>query len=381
MKPQSPQPNDINPDEGAQGQEQDALFDLDFLSDELSFARELNSLFNLEQEELPPLFIQTLHNEQADLMAPARLEQRLRYRVFRKLQLPQHPLTEEQSNPEQPSQRLRSLRRRGKILSLGALIATVMIALLTFGPSVIANLQFVTISTPNQAAPGYTEGGTVSGLIPTQYLSVSQTEASIPFDAYWLGKAPGNYDYQSLLLHTGQDWSDGPVVELQYGHIDPKLGYGRLILREFRPAANTITTLQTVPPEAVQTVQVTGDIEGIYIKGRWEYVDGENVWSYDTEGQLLYQAKGLVFWLTVDLRDETTSTRLINLVNAAMQQLYLGPPRPHLPELHSPPLAQSAPALSKQAIGSHDQPMVVAYFPDTYSTVYIALSETLGNTG
>ncbi len=73
MRPQSPQPNDINPDEGAQGQEEDALFELDFLADELSFARELNSLFNLEQEELPPLFVQTLHNEQADLMAPARL--------------------------------------------------------------------------------------------------------------------------------------------------------------------------------------------------------------------------------------------------------------------------------------------------------------------
>src|SRR5579871_2911879 len=123
MRPQSPQPNDINPDEGAQGQEEDALFELDFLADELSFARELNSLFNLEQEELPPLFVQTLYNEQADLMAPARLEQRLRYRVFRKLQLPQRPITQEQSRPEQPLHRLRGLRARSKILSLGALIA------------------------------------------------------------------------------------------------------------------------------------------------------------------------------------------------------------------------------------------------------------------
>lgn len=381
MKPQSPQPNDINPDEAGQEQEEDALFDLDFLADELSFAQELNNLFNLEQEELPPLFIQTLHNEQTDLMAPARLEQRLRYRVFRKLQLPQRPITQDQSGPERPPQRLRSLRRRSKMLSLGVLIATVMISLFAFGPSMIANLQLVAISTPNQSAPGYTEGGDVSGLIPTQYLSLRQTEDSIPFDAYWLGNAPGNYNYQSLLLHTGQDWSDGPVVELQYGHLDPRYGYGRLILREFRPAANTITTLQTVPPEAVQTVQVTGDIEGIYVNGHWDSIDGEAIWSYDTEAQLLYQAKGLVFWITVDLRDETTSTRLINLVNTAMQQLYLGPPRPHLPELHSPPLAQSASALSKQIMNSHEQPMVVAYFPDTYSTVYIALSETPGNTG
>ena len=381
MRPQSSQPNDINPDEAAQGQEEDALFELDFLADELSFARELNSLFNLEQEELPPLFVQTLHNEQADLIAPARLEQRLRYRVFRKLQLPQRPLTQEPSRPEQPSQRLRSLRARSRILSLGALIATVMISLLAFGPSVIANLHLMAISTPNQTASGYTEGGNVSGLIPTQYLSLRQTEDSIPFDAYWLGKAPGNYDYQSLLLHTGQDWSDGPVVELQYNHLDSRFGYGRLILREFRPTANTITTLQTVPPEAVQTVQVIDDVEGIYIKGRWEFVNGETAWTYDTEAQLLYQAKGLVFWITVDLRDETTSARLINLVNTAMQQLYLGPPRPHLPELHSPPLAQSAPALSKQVMNSREQPMVVAYFPDTYSTVYIALSETPGDTG
>lgn len=381
MIPQSPQPNDINPDEAEQEQEQDFLSDLDFLTDELSFARELHSLFDLEQEELPPLFVQTLHNEQADLIAPARLEQRLRYRVFRKLQLPQRSLTQEQLEQNHTPKRWNTLRRRGKILSLGTLIATVMIALLAFGPSVIANLQLVAISTPNQAAPGYTEGGNVSRLIPTQYLSIRQTEDAIPFDAYWLGNAPGNYNYQSLLLHTGQDWSDGPVVELQYGHLDPRYGYGRLILREFRPAANTITTLQVVPPEAVQTVQVTDDTEGIYINGRWDYVNGETTWTYNTEAQLLYQAKGLVFWITVDLRDETTSTRLINLVNTAMQQLYLGPPRPHLPELHSPPLAQSASALSQQTLNASEQPMIVAVFPDTYSTVYIALSETPSDTG
>ena len=381
MIPQSPQPNDINPDEAEQEQEQDFLSDLDFLTDELSFARELHSLFDLEQEELPPLFVQTLHNEQADLIAPARLEQRLRYRVFRKLQLPQRSLTQEQLEQNYTSKRWNTLRRRGKILSLGTLIATVMIALLAFGPSVIANLPLVAISTPNQAAPGYTEGENVSRLIPTQYLSIRQTEDAIPFDAYWLGNAPGNYNYQSLLLHTGQDWSDGPVVELQYGHLDPRYGYGRLILREFRPAANTITTLQVVPPEAVQTVQVTDDTEGIYINGRWDYVNGETTWTYNTEAQLLYQAKGLVFWITVDLRDETTSTRLINLVNTAMQQLYLGPPRPHLPELHSPPLAQSASALSQQTLNASEQPMIVAVFPDTYSTVYIALSETPSDTG
>ena len=380
MIPQSPQPNDINPDEARQEQEQDTLSDLDFLADELSFAQELNSLFNLEQEELPPLFVQTLHNEQIDLMAPSRLEQRLRYRVFRKLQLPQRPLAPEQPRQEHPPKRVGILRTRSKILSLSALIAVLMVSLLAFGPSVIANLQLAVISTPNQAPSGYTEEQNASGLL-THYLSIRQTEDAIPFNTYWLGHDPGNYNYESLLLHTGQSWSDGPVVELQYGHSDPRFGYGRLILREFRPAANTITTLQVVPPEAVQTVQVTDDIEGIYINGRWDRLNGETAWTFNTEAQLLYQAKGLVFWVTVDLRDETTSTRLVNLVNTAMQQLYLGPPRPHLPELPSPPLAQNAPALGQQTMDASEEPMIVANFPDTYSTVYIALSEVSGNTG
>ncbi|HEX6776790.1 MAG TPA: hypothetical protein VF099_01245, partial [Ktedonobacterales bacterium] len=60
----------------------------DFSTEDLSLARELSSLFSVEREELPPLFVQTLAGASHDWQAPSGLTQRVTYHVFRRLHIP-----------------------------------------------------------------------------------------------------------------------------------------------------------------------------------------------------------------------------------------------------------------------------------------------------
>lgn len=383
MIPQSPQPNEFNPDneirEEATGNGN--LPANDFLEDELDFVRELNSLFSPEQEELPPLFIQTLHNEQTGLMAPARLEQRLRYRVFRKLQLPQQPLNTAPHEQVQKPARRRGLRSLPRAWSLGALFVVVLMCLLALSPSLIGDLQWLLTQTPTQVPSEYTQPKSVANLALTHYLPISEVQTALSFNVYWLGVAPENYNYQSLLLHMNQRWSDGPIVEVRYGHDDPMIGYGDLSLYEFRPAAGENVTLETAPPDAVETIVFTDTMQAIYINGRWVRQKGKTVWEYGIQAQMLYQTAGLVFWITADQRDESTPQRLIDLMNQSMDQLYLGPPRPSLPELPNMPRAQAAPALAQATADPTDQQVLLADFPDTNAAVFIALGGPPGTAG
>src|SRR5690348_9862448 len=61
----------------------------DFGEDDLIFARELNSIFSPEQEELPPYFVQTLLASEDQLFRPVEpgFEHKTRARVFRRLKL------------------------------------------------------------------------------------------------------------------------------------------------------------------------------------------------------------------------------------------------------------------------------------------------------
>src|SRR5690348_17531680 len=61
----------------------------DFGEDDLIFARELNSIFSPEQEELPPYFVQTLMASEDQLFRPVEpgFEHKTRARVFRRLKL------------------------------------------------------------------------------------------------------------------------------------------------------------------------------------------------------------------------------------------------------------------------------------------------------
>jgi len=68
----------------------------DFSLDEVAFASELRELFPLEEEILPPQFIQTVIEDEWHSSTPPGFEQKLTYNVFNRLSLPRGPLFPQQ---------------------------------------------------------------------------------------------------------------------------------------------------------------------------------------------------------------------------------------------------------------------------------------------
>ncbi len=336
----------------------------DFSAEELELARSLRRLFPLEQEQLPPLFIETLAAERSAWVAPHGLEQRVTYRVFRRLRLPRHlpwlqaPVLN--SRPHWP----RPATRR---TALSTLLALVLLSLVTVAPSFAQGLHLLMGQTGSQGAPGYPVD-TFAPQGQVSYLPISEVRKLVPFTTYWLGEAPGAYQFQQLLLHLGQSWADGPVIELQY-KLAENAGSRQLLVREFRPTGATV--LQVVAQKAAHPARV-GNQQAIYIDGQWAHQRQGILWQYGTQAELLFQANGLIFWITADQRAGAGKAMLEALAQT-LQPLYLTQPRPRLAELMLPANAQAAAALSPASLGEVITLIPAGVSSETGAAVYIAL--------
>ena len=340
----------------------------DFSAEELALARTLNHLFAVEREELPPLFIQTLTGDAQHATAPGGLIQRVTAHTFGRLRLP-HRLPHEEG--EQTRLRgFRGSKRLPRAVGLSTVLALLLLSVLAVAPAFANGLRLLLPNTGVQIASGY-PGQAMTDLVLTQYLSLPQVQKSVPFQTYWLGKAKADYHYDAFLLHMGQQWADGPVVEVQY-RLSQSSGTGLLSVREFRPVAGN-TVLLVVAPGAAQFVQVNGQ-QAIYINGRWVQHHGVLTWEPGTQVELLYQTAGLVFWITADQRDGATSTSL-EMMAASLEQLYLEMPPANVPEVPMPPHAQIAPALAGASLGEVVTLLPTGASSNPGSQVYVALGQ------
>lgn len=370
MNPRSKQPNDFDNSldtGGDETPEEDSLTPADFSAEELELARDLQRLFPLEQEQLPPRFVQTLAAEDGGWVAPSGLEQRVTYRVFRRLRLSRRLFT-----PPAPGSHDRPRRRRlgraPRRTALSTLLALVLLSLVTVAPSFAQGLRLLVGQTGVQVAPGYPQPA-FAPPEQAQYLPLQAVRQAVPFLVHWLGAAPGAYQFQGLVLHMGQPWADGPVVELQYG-LAQGVGNGQLLVREFRPAAGA-TVLQVVAQEAAHPAQVGGQ-PAIYIDGQWVHQRQAIIWKYGAQAELLYQADGLIFWITADQRDGANQGMLESLAQT-LKPLYLSQPRTHLPDLNLPTSAQVAAAINSASLGEVIALIQAGVSPETGAAVYIAL--------
>jgi hypothetical protein len=341
----------------------------DFSSEDLFLARDLNRLFDLEQEDLPPGFVQTLCTDNCTCAAPAGLPSRVTYHVFRRLQLPRRLF---KNCLETHTSELRGSRRLGRLprtVGLGTVLALVLLSLVTAIPSFAQGMRFLLGRTGVIVAPGYPKP-VLAPQVLTRYLPLQAAQSAVPFSIYWLGNTPAGYSYQSLLLHMGQAWADGPVVELQYQSTDPVNSYGRLVVREFRPAPGAMV-LQVVAQGATQTAQV-GQAPAIFISGRWVNTRQGVIWNSGVQTELLYEAHGLIFWITANQQAEATVEEL-EQVAGALEPLYLKVIRPHVPELMPPSIAEVTNALEQPALGEVVALIQAGTSSEAGSAVYIAL--------
>jgi hypothetical protein len=370
MIPHSKQPDDfdktIDVDGGQEPTDEALAAFADFSDEERVLARSLHDFFPLEQEQLPPRFVQTLAAQGSAWAAPNGLEQRVIYRVFRRLHLPQRLF------PPQPPGAEHTPRRPGRAsrtVVLSTLLTLMLLSLATVTPALAQGLRLLVGQTGVQIAAHYPRPAHALQ-DQTQTFSLQAVRHAVPFDAYWLGMTPAAYQFQGMVLHMGQPWADGPVVELQYKTTDPGVRYGQLLVREFHPAAGA-TILQVVAQGAAHLAQV-GTQPAIYIDGQWVQQHQAVVWNAGTQAELLYQAHGLIFWITANQRAGAGEALLEGLAQM-LEPLYLGQPRPRLADLIVPTSAQVASALSAASLGEVLALIQAGSSPATGAAVYIAL--------
>jgi hypothetical protein len=341
----------------------------DFSAEDLRLARALNETFDLEQEKLPPLFFQTMTSPRV-WSAPEGLERRVRDHVFEQLDLSRPHVVRPNTKTARGSLALR-LRRMPRTIGFSTVFALVLLSLVAVAPSFAHGVRVLLGQSGVQLTPTY-PAQTVSYQVQTQYLSLQEAHEVVPFDIYWLGTTHEQYNYQSLLIHVGQSWADGPVVEFQYGLETTSPGTGRLAVREFRPAEGS-TVLLVVDQQAVQVVQIAGH-RVIYIDGRWVQHGAETIWQYGTRAELVYEDHGMIFWITADQRDGASRNWLSNVVTS-LEKLYLTQPRWNMPESTTISSIEWASALPSAEVGEVIATIPAGVSADSGAAVYVALGQ------
>lgn len=280
----------------------------DFTPEEAAFADTLHAFFAPEREELPPLYVQTLTGDARHGTVESSYEQRVTYQVFRRLRLRRKPLFNTRAPVPVWASAVLSPRRLGHLG--GALVTCALALLLTSvvlaGPSFADGLRLLLGHAGVQQVNSYP-----SGIRPSASMVHTATKGdNDPLTTLqWFGPAVGAYDYQDTRMGAPQEWSDGPVAEIQYVCQGATPGSGLLDIREFRPAENLAAVLQVVADGSVTPVNVAGQ-PAVYVDGRWVRYGRHMDWQSGSKGELILEQGGLILWIVADPRDGTAMAQL-----------------------------------------------------------------------
>ncbi|MFI5274498.1 MAG: hypothetical protein ACHQ4H_15820 [Ktedonobacterales bacterium] len=303
----------------------------DFSADEVDFATELQSLFVVEHEELPPLYAQTLLENERLRAAEHSLGQMTAYRVFQRLRLRRDLALGETRRGFGARQWGDRLRSRAQTVSrpmagaMAALMAVMVLTVVLASPSFASGLRLILGQTGVVQTARYP-----SGVRP--YGKHGATQHSTNFDAHmplaWLGRVNGNYLYKGVQLQDAQEWSKGAIVDLQYQigvHTD---GTGVVDIREFQlNSSRYAAVLQVVATGSATPTQINSTTPAVYVDGTWMprgirrptamTSDGGSsapfVWETGTRSELIFEQHGVIFWMVGDQRDGTDMDTLVKL--------------------------------------------------------------------
>ncbi|HLI07857.1 MAG TPA: hypothetical protein VKV40_14905 [Ktedonobacteraceae bacterium] len=308
----------------------------DFSEEDEAFARELKALFSVEEEIVPPYFVQTLleaEDPRFNAVEPG-FEQKTRARVFRQLNL--HHRLYERRPPLTSIVNALPARQTLLTLSVAALFFMVCTVLLT-GQSFASGMDILLhgthsgvmqmvhyptgVHTDTQANIKSTSPGMRAEQSGPAQMTILQTEQLLEFPMYLPQYVPANYNLDSIYLYQSADqtWADGPVLELNYVYSVPGVtpaGTGKIAIREFLPNGNVF---QVVERGAAYPLNVDhmGQAQAIYVDGQWVRTNRySHSWIFGQRSELIYQRDGVVFWIVGDQRDGITKGVLMNIANS-----------------------------------------------------------------
>lgn len=291
----------------------------DFSHEEAEFASELRELFSIEHEDAPPLYTQTLLEDERSAPIEPCFDTKLTYRVFRRLRLKRRPLVE-----------------RGRIAFLWNDVCDTLAHVSGLVAASFSAVLMLMIFTVVLATPSFAEGVRIilgqTGVVQVHNLpanihtpkpdssndmdSPPQFDPTMPLS--WLGQANGDYVYQGTRLippDPQHPWSKGAIVDIQYQLATAHVGTGLLDIREFQVNPQYAAVLQVVGDGSAYPVNI-GTIPAVYVDGTWMESQRARQWQPGVRSNLIFeQPNGVVFWIAGDQRDGMGQNELIRLAN------------------------------------------------------------------
>lgn len=313
----------------------------DFSLDEELFAGEMNALFGVAREDLPPLYIETLlESERVSHVMPG-FEQKLTYQVFRRLELERRPLIEARRGLPSWRDLLDTPRQMARplVVSLSALLVCMVLTMGLASPAFGAGLRILLGQTGVEQSNGYPlHVHTPTARDHRGILGNQGAFEPVTTPVFWLGATNGNYAYQGTqLLDPSGKWSKGPVVDLQYSLLTPSAGSGIVDIREFQVSSQYAAVLQVVQAGSATSTQV-GALPAIYVDGVWIPVSKRDqntmngmmtpaaapsyTWESDIQSELIFERDGVVFWMVADQRDGIGQAELTKLAQVLTPTTY-----------------------------------------------------------
>jgi hypothetical protein len=305
----------------------------DFSEEDIAFAQELGSLFDAEQEEIPPYFTQTLLEADGPRFREAEeaFEQKTSARVFRRLKLHRQLFRSSHLTGLRlafPSRRFLAILTVMLLMMGLTMFFTISsfasgLAILLAGPS----SGVIQVHSHPQAKKPTTveEIDQMANAAPAseKYISIETVQKLLHFSMYFPQDKflPDQYALRDIYLYTkiDQSWASGPILEVNY--TDPSVGPGnspvnRLVIYQFKPVGRV---LQLVEYGAAHTMMIDpdGKQSGVYVDGTW---DRNHVWVYNNRVELITERDGVVFWIIGDQRAGFTEKALRKI--AASLQTY-----------------------------------------------------------
>ena len=308
----------------------------DFSDEDVSFAEELDELFVLHEEDIPPYYVRTLLDSEEPRFQPVEpgFELKTQARVFRRLKLKRRLFPKGRPSfrslaSEIPVRRTLSAGVAFMLVVFmtvwltGASFASGM-AILLHGaragvllvheyPSSLSHVPFpTTVQSDNDAQP------TISMLEAQRRLH--------SWNIYWPQMMPDNYRLTSRYLYEEpqQSWADGPFMEFDYTvNSATARGTGELAIREFKLKAD-VSVLQVAKDGSTTAIKTdqNGLAQAIYVDGQWALRNKFPVWVYGQRSELIYQKDGIVFWIVGDQRDGFNQNALLKIANS-LQPMYI----------------------------------------------------------
>jgi hypothetical protein len=297
----------------------------DFSEEDVAFAQELNSFFALDEEKVPPYFVQTLlepDNPRFRVVEHG-FEEKTRARVFRRLNLRRRLFKQRWSSLDvMPAAPL----RRSWLVLVAACMLFVLFTVAFTGQSFVEGVSFLL---QGARAGVYQVHSYPMALLAPSYdqnngrpsqISLTEAQQRLHFPMYWPLVTPKNFDLDSIYLfqNTQQTWADGPILELQYDYSSPATpvqGSGEIAILEFKPNDSVLQIIGGAPQTVLADAK--GNPEAIYVNGQWVSPNRySHRWMTGGRNELIYQRDGIVFWIVGDQRDGIDKAVLLSMAQS-----------------------------------------------------------------